>query len=152
MSPSRLLDEPSEVPDDLLAAVVVAGHACPALLPGRWGRLGGAACGFAPFSTMLRTAFPTRPLEPQVHRTRHPLVKAREELAHEQLHRDIVRPLLDLPLVTEACVPDRSGDVAEPAEPSHPLKGLAVGGVSESLAMTFSNSSSKRRCTAWGRR
>ena len=51
-----------------------------------------------------------------------------KSLPDEQLHGDVVRLLLDIPLVTEACVPNRSGDVAHPAEPPHPFKGLAVGG------------------------
>ena len=56
--------------------------------------------------------------EPQVHRPRKPLVEAREELAREQPCRDVVRPFLDFPVVTVACVSDRSGDVAEPSAAS----------------------------------
>jgi len=74
-----------------------------------------------------------RSLEPQVHRSRGPLVEASEERAHEQANRQVVRPVLDFPLVTPASVPDRGGDVRHPAKATHPFEGFAVGGVSDSL-------------------
>jgi hypothetical protein len=68
-------------------------------------------------------------LESQIHWTGSLRVEAGEEFAGQKLHGDVMRPLVDLPLVAVACVPDRGGDVAEPVEPTHLLHDLAVGGI-----------------------
>ena len=72
---------------------------------------------------------PHGPLEPQIHRSRHLLVEASEEFAHEQLRRDLVDLFLTTAIIPAARVPDRCGDVRHPVEPSHAFKGLAVFGV-----------------------
>ena len=41
-----------------------------------------------------------------------------------------MRPLLDLTLVAVSCVPDRGGNIGEPAEASQAFEDLFVGGVS----------------------
>ena len=78
---------------------------------------------------MFLIAFPTAVLNRRSIGPETRLVEARNELAREQLYGDIVRPLLDLPLVTPARVPDRGGDVRKPVEAPHPFKDLPVGGV-----------------------
>ena len=77
-------------------------------------------------------AFPTLALEPLVHRPRNPLVEAPEELAHEQGRDDFVRLLLYLPVVTEAGVPDPTGDVSRPVETPQAFEDLPMGGISDS--------------------
>ena len=70
---------------------------------------------------------PDAPLEPKVELPVVGLIVVSEQPAGDELHHDVVRPFLALPLVPVACVPHGGGDVAGPAEATHPFQGLPVG-------------------------
>jgi hypothetical protein len=107
-----------ETPEDLLGASVATG--------------GDVATSVPLLLGPVTDGVTDTPPEPELHRPVNSLVKASEELAHEQFHHDLVALFIPFTLVMVTCVPNRANDVGEPIEPSEMLQGLLVGGIVDS--------------------
>jgi len=98
---------------------------CPAGTPGRWER-GDEPSPVPVLLDHVLHGIRHGPLVSQIQRAVLPLVIICEEAPGDQLHHDIVRPLLDFPLVTVARISHGRGDVADPVEASHSFHSSTV--------------------------